>query len=83
MNETTTTTTPASNRGDETPWGVYMTRKELAERWRMSRSRLATLASEGRSPVPFVKLAGGHVLYRTEDVLRYEDELLQGAQVAA
>ena len=61
----------------------YLTRKELAARWRMSPSRLATLASEGRSPVPFVRLAGGQVLYPLAEVVAHEQASLQAAKDAA
>lgn len=48
-----------------------MTSTELAERWRVSTGHLKNLRYQQRG-APYLKLGGGHVLYRYSDVLEFE-----------
>jgi helix-turn-helix protein len=49
---------------------MILTPDQLAARWHTSRSYLANLRSQGKG-CPYVKL-GRRVVYRAEDVRRYE-----------
>ena len=49
-----------------------LTPEQLALRWSTSRSYLANLRSQGKG-CPYVKLSR-RVMYRSEDVLRYEKD---------
>lgn len=50
---------------------TWLTRQELADRWKMPPATLAQWASQGRGPV-YVKLGGRQVRYALSDVLAYE-----------
>ena len=74
---------PAGRSGDRSTSGVIisspipsatdstLTTAELAERWRVSASHLATLRSRGQG-CRFLRLHGGAVRYRLADVEAYE-----------
>ncbi|MBF0453891.1 MAG: helix-turn-helix domain-containing protein [Magnetococcales bacterium] len=48
---------------------------QLSRRWGINPKTLQNWRSQGRGPA-FLKV-GGHVLYRMEDIERYEQERLQ------
>jgi predicted site-specific integrase-resolvase len=54
------------------------TQKELARRWTLSHRTLERWRSEGKGPA-FMRL-GGRIIYRLDDVARYERERLCLAQ---
>lgn len=58
----------------ETP---FLTRPELAERWKMNVRTLENWAVRKRGPKP--ARFGRRVMYRVADVLAYEDEVWGGA----
>lgn len=49
----------------------WLTRQELADRWKIPPATLAQWASQGKGPV-YVKLGGHQVRYALTDVLAYE-----------
>ena len=51
-----------------------VTQKELARRWTLSHRTLERWRSEGKGPA-FMRL-GGRIIYRLDDVARYEREQL-------
>jgi hypothetical protein len=52
------------------PDKIYLTRRELAARWRMSWQTVANMACEGRGPA-FIRV-GGRALYAMSDVIAFE-----------
>ena len=52
----------------------YLNQKQLARRWNVSHRTIERWRAEGRGPA-WVKF-GGRILYRIDDVVRYEQEKL-------
>lgn len=57
------------------PNPIFLNQSELAERWRVSVKTLERWRYEGKRP-PYVKIHG-RVLYRIEDISKFEDECIQ------
>jgi hypothetical protein len=58
---------------DEKRGAVFLTPEQLAERWGVSVSTLATWRSPSRAVgLAFVKVSGRRVLYRLSDVEEFE-----------
>lgn len=55
-----------------------MSQQELADHWGMPVRTLAAWRYQGRGPA-YLKLNGGTIRYRVEDVEAYESENLMGA----
>ncbi|MFJ4653780.1 helix-turn-helix transcriptional regulator [Nocardia sp. NPDC088792] len=56
----------------------YMTRDQVAARWKLSPKTLSNWHHLGKGPRCF-RLANGRYRYRTADVLAYEEHLLESA----
>ena len=56
--------------GDETT--VYITSKELAERWRMAEGSLRNKRSKGEPPAYIT--AGKKVLYSLDEIVKHEEQ---------
>ncbi len=63
------------------PEDIFLTRRELANRYRRAVKTLANWASKGTGPLYI--LFGGVALYRLSDVLAWEDGVASAAQLTA
>jgi hypothetical protein len=61
---------------DAPPSETWLTRLELAGRWKMPPATLAQWASQGRGPR--YGTFGRHVRYRLSDVIQWESEQFDG-----
>lgn len=50
----------------------FLTSTELAIRWKLTRKTIEKWRCAGKSP-PYKKI-GGRILYKTEDIKKFEDE---------
>ena len=55
---------------------TWLTRGEVADRWKMPTATLAQWASQGRGP-RYAKF-GRHVRYALDDILNYEQQVMSG-----
>jgi len=56
-----------------------LTPAELCARWGLAEAPLRTYRSQGKEPIPHVRLPGGSIRYRASDVIRCELDGYQGA----
>jgi hypothetical protein len=66
---------------DAPPSETWLTRLELAGRWKMPPATLAQWASQGRGPR--YGTFGRHVRYRLSDVIAWENERFGGVAMSA
>ena len=52
---------------------IFLTSKELAERWRAKEGTLRNWRAKKQGP-PFVTIGVGKILYHLEDIKKYEEK---------
>lgn len=62
-----------TNRNKEEKKQVYLTQKELADRWRLSETAVAEMRKKGNIPY-FVPPGSSRIFYPIEEILRIEQE---------